>query len=162
MAALGHHPQHLRILVLAQTYGARVVIAVTIPRVVPLELEPGVGINHALVEPQRHVGLLVLLLVIRHENDTWQDNAVGGVGGGGVDGGCLGSVSGGAAAEVGREEEGGEEEEEGEGYGDGVAKAKVGELRGRGHGEREGRGRRRGEGGRRRRRREGRFSIWDG
>jgi len=129
MTALGHHPQHLRILVLAQTYGARVVIPVTIPRVVPVELEPGVGINHALVEPQRNAGLLLLVVVLRHEDDTWQDNAVGWIGGGGDDGGCLGTVSGGAAAEVGGEEEGGEEKEKSEGYGDGVAKAKVGEVR---------------------------------
>ncbi|BAT96630.1 hypothetical protein VIGAN_08360100, partial [Vigna angularis var. angularis] len=52
----------LRILVLAQTYGARVVIPVTIPRVVPVELEPGVGINDALVEPQRNAGLLVVVV----------------------------------------------------------------------------------------------------
>lgn len=129
MAALGHHPEHLRILVLAQTYGARVVIPVTIPRVVPVELEPGVGINNALVEPQRNAGLLVVVVVLRHEDDTWQDNAVGGVGGGGCDGGCLGAVPGGAAAEIGGEEKGREEEEEGEGYGDGIAKAKVGDVR---------------------------------
>ncbi|RDX75027.1 hypothetical protein CR513_45146, partial [Mucuna pruriens] len=117
MSTLGHHPEHLRILVLAQTYGAGGVI----PRGVPVELEPGVGVYDGLVEPHRDAGLGVVV-VLRHEDDAGQDDAVGGGGGGGVGGGGL------AAGAVGAAAEGGEEEEEAEGYGNGVAKAEVGEV----------------------------------
>jgi len=108
MATLRHHPQHLRILVLAQTYRARGVNNIIVPCVVPVELEPRIRVYHALVEPHRHAAILVL--VLRHEDDTWQDDApVGGGGGGGV----AEATAVVAAAEVGGEEEGGEEEEEG-------------------------------------------------
>lgn len=130
MAALWHHPQHLRILVLAQTYGARGVN--NIPRIAVLvKLEPWVRVYHALVEPHHHAGIGILVIVLRHEYDTWQDDAAVGGGGGGGGLGVAAAVV--AAAQVGGEEECGEEEEEGEGYGDGVAEAEVGEVI-RGHG----------------------------
>lgn len=124
MAALRHHPQHLRILVLAQTNGARGVIA---PRALPVtELEPRVRVYDALLQPH---GAALLLLLLRHEDHAREDDpAVGRPGSGGGLGGGARAVAAGAAAEVGGEEEGGEEEEEGEGYGDGVAEAEVGEV----------------------------------
>lgn len=119
MATLRHHPQHLRILVLTQTYRTGRVL----PGGVPVKLEPRIGVNDVLIETHRN-GLLVF--IFGHEDDTWQDDTirVGSVVGGVVVAVAI-AVAVGAAAEVGGEDEGGEEDEESEGNGYGVAKAKV-------------------------------------
>lgn len=155
VAALGHHPQHLRILVLAQADRARRAAPDAAADALPREGELGVRIDDARVEPHRRalVRVAPLVVVLGHEDDAGEDDAVGArVAGpmGGRRGGAGGGVvvvlllvlaaeeaaAGGAAADVGGEEDGGEEDEEAEGDGDGVAEAEVGEVAGGGGGRR--------------------------
>lgn len=156
VAALGHHPQHLRILVLAQADRARRAAPDAAADALPREGELGVRIDDARVEPHRRalVRVAPLVVVLGHEDDAGEDDAVGArVAGpmGGRRGGAAGGVvllllaaeeaaAGGAAADVGGEEDGGEEDEEAEGDGDGVAEAEVGEVAGGGGGRRRRRG----------------------
>ena len=125
VSTLWHHPQHLRILVLAQTDRAGAVV-ITFLNVRKL----GVGVYYGLVEAGDGVVLAggVIVVVLGDEDHAREDDAIGGVVTGGV--AVVVAVAEGAAAEVGGEDEGGEEEEDAEGDGDGVAEAEVGEVRG--------------------------------
>ena len=123
MATIRHHPKHLRILVLAQTNGASGVIVPRRQISLSAKLKPRIRVYHVLVQPHRHVGL-ALVIIVRHKHNTRQNDAFGSSRS--RSGGVVGAVAVVAAAEVGGEEKGGEEEEKGKGYGDGVAKAKVG------------------------------------
>lgn len=122
VSTLGHHPQHLRLLVLAETDGARGAVVTRVPRV----LQPRVRVYHALVQAQYDAVTLVVFVFFRHEYHARQNDAVGEVLAVRM---TVMAVAEGAAAEVGGKKEGGEEEEEGQGDGDGVAKAEVGEVK---------------------------------
>ncbi|KAM1053256.1 hypothetical protein ACFX2I_000722 [Malus domestica] len=124
--ALGHHPEHLGVLVVAEADGARGRIG---GRRLLGKREPGVGIDDARVEPDDGVPIIILLLllvvVFGDEDDAGEDDAFG------ARIRVLGlrrvvvvvAVAGDAAADVGGEEEGGEEDEEAERNGDAVAEA---------------------------------------
>ena len=78
--ALGHHPQHLRLLVLAQADRARRAIATHIP--VPTKVrELGVGVDDALVKPNDVLvtQLLLVVVVLGHEDYAGQDDTIIGV-----------------------------------------------------------------------------------
>lgn len=128
MSTLGHHSQHLRILVLAETDGARGVVAAVFH-----EGELGVGVYDCLFEPGDGVVLSgAVVVVLGDENNAREDDAIRGVGVVAAAAVVVVAVAEGAAAEVGGEDEGGDEEEDSEGDGDGVAEAEVGEVRGGG------------------------------
>jgi len=130
VSTLGHHPQHLRILVVAETDGARGVVAAVFG-----EGELGVGVYDGLFEAGDSVVLSgAVVVVLGDEDNAWENDAIRGVG---VVAAAavvvvVVAVAEGAAAEVGGEDEGGDEEEDSEGDGDGVAEAEVGEVRGGG------------------------------
>ncbi|GMN43025.1 hypothetical protein TIFTF001_012230 [Ficus carica] len=144
VAALRHHSQHLRSLVLAKADRAGGLLHHRRSRAVPLVRKLRVGVNDALVKT--HDGAVVevtpavVVVVLGDEDDSGEDYAVmgvrvGGVGvggkGGGGGGGGVRRGARGAAADVGSEEEEGEDDEEAEGDGDGVAEPQVGEVVGR-------------------------------
>lgn len=82
VAALGHHPQNLRALVLAEAYRAG---GAPGARRLPREGELRVRVDHFLVEADGGAlvgtGLLVGV-VLRDEYDAGEDDAVGGTGAG--------------------------------------------------------------------------------
>ncbi|KAL2336088.1 hypothetical protein Fmac_010534 [Flemingia macrophylla] len=124
VAALGHHPQHLGVLVVAEADGARGVVA-SVAHV----RELGVGVYDRVVEAGDAVVLeRVAVVGLGDEDDAGEDDGVVVVGGGVGDA----AVAEGAAAEVGGEDKGGEEEEDAEGDGDGVAEAEGGDVGGGG------------------------------
>lgn len=130
MPALGHHPQHLEFAVVAEADGTRRGVAAAH---VLGEGELGVGVDDVLVEPNDGVLIVVfwvLDVVLRNEDDSGENYAVGGVGVLGL--GLLvllgALVAGDAAADVGGEEEGGEKDEKAEGDGYGVAEAEGSEV----------------------------------
>ncbi|TYI14899.1 hypothetical protein ES332_A08G152300v1 [Gossypium tomentosum] len=122
---LRHHPQHLRIFILAQTDRTSCVNITGIhrSRSIFTELELWVRIYNGLVKP--HDGVFVVV-VFGNENNPGKVDSIGSGGNGGV-----GREStrgrrrrgGRAATDVGSEEDGREENEETEGYGDGIAEA---------------------------------------
>lgn len=114
---LRHHPQHLRISKLTEADGARG--GGPHPHDPPAVLKPRVRVYDGVIEAHHGVVVVVSVVgVLGDEDDTWQDNAVGG---GRRREGWLAA----AGAEVGGEGEGGGEDEEGDGEGDGVAEADV-------------------------------------
>lgn len=125
VSTLWHHPQHLRILVLAQTDRACAVVITFLN-----ERKLGVGVYDGLVEAADGVVLagvvVVVIVVLGYEDHAREHDAIGGVAAVVV----VVAAAEGAAAKVGGEDEGGEEEENAEGDGDGVAEAEVGEVRG--------------------------------
>jgi len=129
VSTLGHHPQHLRILVLAETDGARGVKAAVFRKG-----ELGVGVYDGLLEAGDGVVLSGAVVVVLGDEDNARENdAIRGVGVVAAAAAVVVvAVAQGAAAEVGGEDEGGDEEEDSEGDGDGVAEAEVGEVRGGG------------------------------
>lgn len=138
MFTIRQHPQHLRILVLTQTYGAQGIIS-RIPA--PLRVHQlGVGVDHRLVQPKGHVlprNAVVFLVVLRHEDYARKVHTV--VVGVGITVPrfrieAAAAATGGdrAAADVGSEKDGGEEDEEAKGDSDGVAKTDGGEVGGDG------------------------------
>ncbi|CAH9098181.1 unnamed protein product [Cuscuta epithymum] len=151
MPAVRQHPEHLRILVLAQAYGTQAVVS----RIrAPLRVhEFRVRIDHRLIEPDGAAlrrGAVVLLGGEDYAGEV--DPVLVGVGVAAA-GLCIAAAAadgGGAAADVGGQKDGGEEDEEAEGDGDGVAEADGGDVGGDGVG-----GRRRRQGRRQRRRRGG-------
>ncbi|KAG2380275.1 uncharacterized protein HKW66_Vig0170540 [Vigna angularis] len=128
VSTLGHHSQHLRILVLAETDGARGVVAAVFR-----EGKLGVGVYDGLFEAGDSVVLSgAVVVVLGDEDNAREDDAIRGVGVVAATAVVVVAVAEGAAAEVGGEDEGGDEEEDSEGDGDGVAEAEVGEVRGGG------------------------------
>lgn len=128
MSTLGHHSKHLRILVLAETDGARGVVAAVFR-----EGELGVGVYDGLFEAGDGVVLTgAVVVVLGDEDNAREDDAIRGVGVVAATALVVVAVAEGAAAEIGGEDEGGDEEEDSEGDGDGVAEAEVGEVRGGG------------------------------
>lgn len=121
--ALGHHPEHLGVLVVAQADGARGRIG---GRHFLGEGELGVGVDDALVDPDDGVLIVLLLLVVvvlGDEDDSGEDDAVGVVRVPVRVGRRVVVVAGDAAADVGSQEESGEEDEEAERNGDAVAES---------------------------------------
>lgn len=93
VAALRHHPQHLRFLKLAEADRARGFAVAAFRRRV---LEPRVRVDHVRVQT-RHARPLFFVAVLGDEDDARKNNAVGG---------AAAVVAESAAAEVGREDEG--------------------------------------------------------
>lgn len=125
MLALGHHPKHLGVFELAETDGTGgflIIQALISPR------ELGVRVDDALVETNdgRVIVVAQVVVVLGDEDNTGEHNAVGGRMG--IWGRRRAGVAGGAATDVGSEEESGEEDEEAESDGDGVPEADIGDV----------------------------------
>ena len=143
MSTLGHHPQHLRVLILTEADGADAIGSGH--GFIPGEGEFRVRVNDSLVEAKDAVIIVGIWrgVVLGDEDDLRENDSGIGTRGSGVavEIAGAGAGAGGATADVEGEKKSGEEDEEGEGYGNGVAEADLREgVIGRGGGGRRGDG----------------------